>query len=327
MPAMVTVDEFIALTQEEQVARLQTLGEAALAEFGVVPDRIEPLVHAENTTYHVFSAAGEFNLRISRPGYQSSANIDSEIAFLSALRAEGFRVPDPYQDRRVPARVPTVPETRDCVLLRWMDGEFCKELSVEQAHLVGVTMARLQSFAQAWTPPDGFTRQTLYTWAFEPAVRTVLDEPIPGVEEADRQELIAIHAASRAMLNSLPRTPASFGLIHADLHVGNLLFEGNELNVIDFDDTAYGFFINDFGSALAYQIARPGYAEVRDGMIEGYASIRALPPDFHRLLNPFLKMRLASISKWLLERTDNPKFREIAPEWTRLLLESARMLD
>ncbi len=93
MPAMVTVEDFNALTQTEQVERLQTLGEVALAEFGVVPERIEPLVHAENTTYHVLSEAGEFNLRISRPGYQSSANIDSEIAFLSALRAEGFRVP------------------------------------------------------------------------------------------------------------------------------------------------------------------------------------------------------------------------------------------
>ncbi len=129
------------------------------------------------------------------------------------------------------------------------------------------------------------------------------------------------------MLTSLAKTPASYGLIHADLHVGNLLFEGDQLNVIDFDDTAFGFFINDFASALAYQIARPGYAEVRGAMIDGYASIRVLPPDFHRLLNPFLRMRLAGISRWLLERTDNPKFREIAPEWTRLLLESARMLD
>lgn len=324
---MISVEEFNALIQEEQIARIQKLGEAALAEFGVTPDRIEPLVHGENTTFHVFSEIGEFNLRISRPGYQSSANIDSEIAFLSALRAAGFRVPDPYRARRVPAQVEEVPEARDCVLFRWMNGEFRQDaISAREAHLVGQTMARLQNFAQTWTPPSGFTRQQIQDSAFQPRPRYVFDEPIPGVLEEDRQLLLEIDATARALLPRLPKTPDSFGLIHADLHVGNLLFEDGQLNVIDFDDTGYAFLLHDFASALAYQVAKPNYIEVRDALTQGYEEFRTLPPGFDELLNPFLRMRLAGISKWLLERTDNPKFRTIAPEWTHSLMESARML-
>jgi len=320
-----TPEAFSALTHEEQIANLQRLGEAALAEFGVVPERIEPLVHAENTTFHVFSPQGEFNLRISRPGYQSTANIQSEIAFLSALRAEGFRVPDPYGGRLVNASDEGVPEGRNCVLFRWLGGEFRRKgLVPSETVLIGETMARLHDFTTHWSRPEGFDRQYLHAWAAKPRPAYIFDNPIDGIPEEDRLLLLEVDKEARHLIPTLPQTPDLFCLIHSDMHVGNVLFEDGHLNVIDFDDTGFGFFVYDVAAALTYLVLDPIYPEFQDALFEGYARVRPLPPRTEELLNPFLRIRAAGIASWILHRTDNPKFREIAPEFVGSLCQRIR---
>jgi Ser/Thr protein kinase RdoA (MazF antagonist) len=314
----ISTPEFNALTQDEQVARLERLGRVALKEFGVAPTAISPLVHAENTTFRIESPEGEFSLRISRPGYQSTANVASEIAFLAALRAEGFRVPDPWQARLVTAEVAEVPEGRDCVLFRWMNGEFRRRdprMNPEEARLVGRTMGQLHEFAYQWTPPAGFDRQQTHAWAYGPRQPMPIDVPNPLVSEEDRALLLQVDRMARKLLNELSKSPANFGLIHADLHVGNLLFENGQLNVIDFDDTGWAFWMYDFAAALAYEVARDEYETIRDAMFAGYAEVRPLPPGAEALIAPFIQLRYAGVANWVMERSDNPSLREVGPDW------------
>ncbi|MGV3618071.1 MAG: phosphotransferase enzyme family protein [Fimbriimonas sp.] len=324
----ITTEEFNALDQEAQIARLEKLARAALKEFGVVPTEIASLVHAENTTFRVDSDQGRFCLRISRPGYQSTSNIRSEIAFLAALRGADFRVPDPWQSRLVTAAVPEVPEGRDCVLFRWMDGEFRRRdprMSVADARLVGRTMGRLHAFAEGWTPPEGFDRQQTHR-ALGPRRPWPVDTPSPMVSEPDRELLLQVIAEAQALLNSLPQDSAYFGLLHADLHVGNLLFEGEDLNVIDFDDTGWGFWMHDFSAALAYETERDEYEAIRDAMFEGYAEARPLPPRARELLSPFIQLRFFGVGNWVMERADNPLLRKEGPEWIAGFCQSIRKL-
>lgn len=326
----ISTEEFNALTQEEQVARIEGLGRAALAEFRVEPVTLSSLVHAENTTFRVESPQGAFCLRISRPGYQSTSNIASEIAFLSALRAEGFRVPDPWQGRLVTAVVAEVPEARDCVLFRWMEGEFRRReprMSVDEARLVGRTMGRLHDFAIRWTPPAGFDRQQTHARILEPRKAMPIDAPNPMVSEADRLLLLQVEEMARKLLNELPKDSANFGLIHADLHVGNLLFENGDLNVIDFDDTGWAFWMHDFAAALAYEAGREEYPAIQDAMFAGYAEARPLPPDAEGLIGPFIQLRCAGVSNWVMERSDNPSLREAGPTWIAEFCRVIRKID
>lgn len=54
-------------------------------------------------------------------------------------------------------------------------------------------------------------------------------------------------------IEKLPRSSASFGLIHNDLHPWNLLVtQQGEITVIDFDVCAYHFFIKDIAIALFF---------------------------------------------------------------------------
>ncbi len=314
---MITEEAFHALDQAGQVARLERLGRTALSEFGVEPIALEPLVHAENTTFKVTSPQGKFCLRISRPGYQSTANLRSEIAFLADLRAEGFRVPSPWQARVVTAAVPDVPEPRDCVLFAWMEGEFRREVrtSPKEAALVGRTMAAMHDFALRWTPPAGFERQRGHHWAYLERGALPIDAPNPMLSEEDRRLALETEAMARELLNAIPKDAANWGLIHADLHVGNLLFEGEHLNVIDFDDLGWGYWLSDFAAALAYETMREEYPTIRDVMLGGYAEVRPLPPDAERLLPRLIQTRCYSVIDWVLQRSDNPMLRAEGPAW------------
>lgn len=314
-------------TQEEQISLLEALGRVALTDFGVQPTSIEPLVHFENTTFKVESAQGTFNLRISRPGQQTDATIQSEIDFLRALKSEGFRVPDPYQNRVVKATSPGVPEARNVVLFGWMNGEFLRDrLTPAEAPLIGKAMAELHDFTLRWQPPAGFVRHQLHQWTFGPPEGHVIDGPVEGLPEADRELVNQIVVETCERVPTLTKDSETYGLIHADLHVGNLLIEDGQLNIIDFDDTGYAFLYYDFAAALAFHLHHPEFVEIRNGMLVGYESVRSLPPGTHELLTPFIRQRLGGVSEWILSRTDNPKLREIGPGLVHEFCEGMRRL-
>ena len=294
----------------------------------MVPLAIEPLAHFENTTYFVRAENATFNLRISRPGPQSLGSINSEVLLLTALRESGFRVPAPYQNRVVTVGCDQVPEERHVVLFGWMEGTFLRDsMDAIAARWVGQTMADLHNFTETWQPPLGFTRGNLHDWAKEPRQTHQMDKPIDGLSEDDRHFLLDLDAEARAVLTELPRSGDFFGLIHADLHPGNLLVDRGELSVIDFDDCGNGFLLYDFGAALGYLLKYENFQELRDSMLTGYTEKRSLPPRTEELLETFIKIRLSGVSRWILDRVDNPKMREIGPEWVTRFCEGLRKLS
>jgi Ser/Thr protein kinase RdoA (MazF antagonist) len=319
------MEEFVRLSQEEQIGRLEQLGRNALAEFGVEPISMTPLVHIENTTFRVHSDLGDFCLRISRPGYQSNANIRSEIALLDSLVRCGFQVPRPWQPRVVTAQAPGVPLPRDCVLFHWVEGEIHRKgLTPDQARQVGELTARLHGFVETWPRPEGFDRQRVHTWLLDAQEPMAIAQPSDMVDEGDRRLLMEVVLESREMAASLPRDERWIRLIHSDLHAGNLVFRDGLLHAIDFDDTGYGFLIYDFASTLCPKAGSPEFSEFQDALLDGYARVRPLPERTCELLPQFLKLRLASIANWVASRSDNPELRQTGRDFVARLSERIR---
>ena len=55
-------------------------------------------------------------------------------------------------------------------------------------------------------------------------------------------------------ISSLPKDLDSYGLIHCDMHQQNILFNDNEIGVLDFDECQYGWFALDIGIASYHVI-------------------------------------------------------------------------
>jgi len=71
-------------------------------------------------------------------------------------------------------------------------------------------------------------------------------------------------------VNSIGTDGDAFGVIHADMHLGNIHFRGNNLTIFDFDHCAYGWRAYDLSVAYGLPLAQ------RVSMIEGYESKRPL---------------------------------------------------
>ena len=109
----------------------------------------------------------------------------------------------------------------------------------------------------------------------------------------------------RDVISRFPRNAGNYGLIHDDLHTGNVFCIDGELAVIDFDCCHYGWFAADLSSALLFRTwIRPEKErqEVKDqaigflrGVIQGYQTQLDLPPDWAQMLPHLLKLREISL--------------------------------
>jgi Ser/Thr protein kinase RdoA (MazF antagonist) len=290
-------------------------------------------------------------LRINRPSVHTAQTIESEMAWLTALRRDtDLDVPEPVRSHDGPFVVVVedagVPVPHACVLLRWLQGRFSdRRLTPEQLRRVGILEARLHDHAARWTPPTGFQRPRVDTLSDAGKVASIAgsasaslpgDHPTKADAEsclrlvesliaADAAALVArAHELVWATTRKLAQAPGSFGLIHGDLHCENFLFHDGAVRAIDFDDCGWGFHLYDLAVTLWELEERPGYDGLRDALIEAYASKRALPEDHLNHLRALFVLRRLQMLMWALESRRHPAFRDRWQVWARDELDAIR---
>lgn len=334
---------FTELTPRGQVRRLRVLARSALAAYDLRDANFRLLQHGENTTFRVENPGyrkpesgqlnlyhpGRFLLRVHRSGYQNEAQIASELMWLAALREAGVPVPEPLHTptgkRYTKASAPGVPAPRICSLLRWMRGQFY-ENNPQPRHIaaVGRLMAHLHNHTAAWHPPATFTRRRwdiaglfgdnsgfhlpeAQLWAQLPATYAV--------------QFRAVVEQTAAVMGTLDLEPGAMGLIHADLHLGNVLFGLNaegclEARSIDFDDCGIAHWVYDFAVILGDYITGDEYERFHDALLAGYAEVRPLPLTQLAHLNTFIAARLVSLMLWATDMAQvNKGFLSGLPRW------------
>lgn len=95
--------------------------------------------------------------------------------------------------------------------------------------------------------------------------------------------------------------PQRCGLIHGDLHAGNLIAQNQRLIAFDFDDCHHGWWTQDL-AVICYYLQRnfaaagQRFTEAHQAqLVSAYTEILALPPDFEADLAVFLQWR-----QWVL---------------------------
>jgi Ser/Thr protein kinase RdoA (MazF antagonist) len=112
-----------------------------------------------------------------------------------------------------------------------------------------------------------------------------------------RRRFDQVASGMRRVMTHLGEDADSFGLIHADLHLGNALFWRGEVRVIDFDDCGFGYWLYDIAVALWELRYRNDYEDFRSALIEGYTQHRPLPGDLTHL-DDFIAAREVAIGLW-----------------------------
>jgi Ser/Thr protein kinase RdoA (MazF antagonist) len=293
----------------------------ALASFPVVALSVTMVSLSENATFRVEAGDGRtYVLRLHRPGYHSLEELISERVWLRALAGAGIGVPAPVPalDGRdyVPVTVAGTGETRFAGLACWIGGEVMgslpglgtdPELTARCYRQLGRVMAGLHDQASGWSPPPSFTRHRLDADGLmgpAPFWGPFWDDP--AVDRTRRRLLSAGRERLHAWLLARSRDPGRFSVIHADLHLHNVVMGGDEgeLAVIDFDDAGYGWHAYDIAVALLPSADTAQAELTRTALVEGYRSRRDLDDETLAEVPVFELIRMLAVIGWTRQRPE-----------------------
>jgi Ser/Thr protein kinase RdoA (MazF antagonist) len=129
--------------------------------------------------------------------------------------------------------------------------------------------------------------------------------------------LVAPILRLRDRITCFPRSPHNYGLIHDDLHTGNVFQSGGKLLVIDFECCHQGWFAAELASALLFRVwiaaskERPEVKvqalEFLRGVTHGYCAQRPLPDGWAEMLPDFLKLREISLYQSFYRTVDRTR--------------------
>lgn len=216
-------------------------------------------------------------LRVGDPSMgQTPTRLASEMAWLAALGSDtGVRFPAPC-GTRTGERVVTILDDVELgvTAVEWLDGRRRRALvSVADARTLGTISATLHAHGRNWTPPDWFD---LKPWTAERMTGAhrpgdaALDELL-GPERAAR--LRRLDGLVRAWHEELSSDSAAAGLVHGDLHPGNVLWHGREPRVIDLNDAGYCPYAYDLARTIRTLRWRPDGEQHVVAALAGYAAV------------------------------------------------------
>jgi Ser/Thr protein kinase RdoA (MazF antagonist) len=162
------------------------------------------------------------------------------------------------------------------MVMTWLPGVLLQGDRLTEANLsrMGELFARLHAHAATFEPPEGFTRRrmdTLYARgeedalfgaacadAFTPRTRDLLERTRARVDDAFRR---------------LYADPAGLRVIHNDLHHGNIKLYRGRLFPFDFEDTVWGYLVQDLAMALQdlmLDVAPAAFEPLQTALRRGY---------------------------------------------------------
>lgn len=292
----------------------EAFARAALPAYGRAVDSALCLLSlSENATYLADGGGDPLVLRVHRPGYHCLDEIRSELAWMTALRAEtGLATPEviPAKDGSDVViaevggsvlHVDAVSLIPGCTAEEDPDAVGFDEL--------GRITAVMHQHSRRWTPPPGFTR---FSWNLDtilgPRARWGDWRLAPGLSDGDRAWIRRAADDITARLTEFGSPPERFGLIHADLRLANLMVDPADpragITVIDFDDCGWSWYLADLGAAVSFIEDTPTGERIIADWIHGYFEVSSIPAEDLTLIPAFVMMRRIMLTAWIASHHD-----------------------
>ncbi len=298
-------------------AGLIGVARVALEQWNLNPSDLSEVSRSENIVFRVdTSMDGVFVLRMHRPGYHSYEELLSEQCWTKALGEAGIDVPVALATRKGAAygRIRVFGEERYVGVLEWVEGQTLRSLieadpdrtaAELRFRQLGRLLALLHNHAARWPLPSGFTRHAV------DAEGLMGERPFwgpfwrsPALTVDQQKRFRALKEKIFEILRQLPKPADSFGLIHADLHPGNVVVNGERLHVIDFDDAGFGWHAYDVAVALKDYEAHADFSAYRDALVEGYRGSREFSDEMLATIPLFMLIRVLASIGWIAARPE-----------------------
>lgn len=256
--------------------------------------------------------------------------LDAQLDWQLDLSDHGLLVPRP---------VPTLDGRWRCslaaeggaqaVLMQWVPGRILVA-GLRPVHLrrIGRFIAQLHRRTQArlqagWRPPSNasYGPDLVALRAVPPRLAGWVDAPL-------QQQVARAAAALQQELATWPRDPSHWGWIHGDLHLWNLVAQGDRAGAIDFGDSGWGFLALDLAAVLQFLRQplegpdlgqRPPLPALREALFSGYAEVSPLPAAFESQVDTLHRLRVLNTLQWMLDDWATPSQRAWGPAFLAAL--------
>ncbi|WP_409420179.1 phosphotransferase [Pseudaeromonas sp. ZJS20] len=304
----------------EVVAGLTRMLGEALPSWGVQPAaEIRLLNLSENATFGV----ADLIIRVQRQGYSSLSEIRSELAWIQALVEEGIiqtaRPVSSVSGDMVVQLGAGTPQARYAVAFTRLPGQEPApgEALPHWFEVIGGITARMHRHARGWRRPDWFTRKL---WN---VATMVGEQPHWGPWQASMGLTPEGAAIITQTLLQVTQQLADygegaqvFGLVHADLRLANLLLDDDRLQLIDFDDCGFSWYLYDFAASLSFIEHLPEAPALLQAWIRGYGAIEPLSELDLAILPVLSILRRILLTAWLASHAEIPFAMEMGEQFT-----------
>ena len=246
-------------------------------------------------------------LRAHRQHYRSDAELDSELQWMIHLTINGLAVPCPLPSTNGVLSEVIDDWQMDCLSL--LDGtplgSTGQSLALDDRlgtfRRIGQTMARLHQVTDDWQIPCDFSRPDWNSDGLlgeQPLWRRFWDNPQLSAAQATLFK--AVREKAQHTLDKLDGQ-LDYGLIHADMVRENIFVKGDEIQLLDFDDSGFGFRLFEVATALFKNRDEPDYEQLEQALLEGYRAVRPLDTEHLPL---FMLLRACTYVGWIVLRLD-----------------------
>ena len=313
----IAAEQYDTLSDEE----ITKLAKRALQNYAKeYQGELSLLCRSENATFKVATSDKQYALRIHRPNYHDKPSIESELAWLAALKLQGIVTPNPIENcagERVQTLDVSEQEQRHAVLFDWIDGTMpTTDVDPKAYQALGAIMARLHMQSIQWHKPTGFKR---LVWNHHNMVGQQgywgAWSDVAGLSKSDIELIEQVLDIIARQLTYYGKAPDRYGLIHADLRLTNLLMHEEGTRVIDFDDCGLGWFMHDAAAAISFYEHHPLRDEWLKNWLLGYQSVRALTAHDLTILPVMIMQRRIQLLAWVGSHSDTEMAQSLGDDW------------
>ncbi|HWI46661.1 MAG TPA: phosphotransferase [Rummeliibacillus sp.] len=273
------------------------------------------LDYSENSTYLIEDKDNQekYILRVSRPNYHTKNEIEGEIAWLQTLHEQSpieVSLPIANDDGEYVQTCYADDQVYYCTLFTFLEGDTPDDQNesalIDQFEILGSITAQIHH--HIISQHEKYSNYNRLTWDYD----AILGENPKWARWQDGQGITTerlqlferVSKTIKSKLDEYGKLKEHFGLIHADLRLANLIIDGNQIKVIDFDDCGFGWYLYDLASSLSFIEHQPYVPDLIKAWINGYTKIRSLSEEDIDLIPSFIMMRRLQLISWIGSRNN-----------------------
>lgn len=280
---------------------------------------VEFIKLSSNHNFRVTIGGSQYFCRIYRGNKWSKEQILAELHFLQKARAAGLKVQAPVAltDGIFLSELTTT--NQHYALFEWCPGAHRYPTNWDEEFVFswGAALGELHEFCKSYDV-DTVKRPA---HADVPWHRDLMNL----LSQCDFQEQLMCtfrdeYEQVQSYFATLPTTNDVYGYVHYDFHPGNILVDGSDFWLIDFDDICHHWFVWDFAMVfhkLSGKAMNRKNEYLKSRFVAGYRTKTELKPEWEKRLRLFERIRHLFMLGWLASKRDEEKWAWLLPRYAK----------